>query len=68
MLEAEQENTKLTLKLFKQVAGSKFKDILQTKEEKYKADMKEHSSLVFHELSKFVSYMNNIGLPYAFSN
>ena len=68
VLELEQENTKLTLKLFKQVAGNKFKDILSTKEDKYKAEMKEHSSLVFHELSKFVGHMNNIGLPYTFSN
>jgi len=68
VLEVEQENTKLTLKLFSQVAGNKFKGILQSKEEKYRAEMKEHSSLVFHELSRFVGYMNNIGIPYNFSN
>ena len=66
--EAEQENTKLSLKLFSKVAGSKFKGILQSKEEKYKEDMKEQSSLIFHELSRFVGFMNNIGLPYSFSN
>ena len=66
--EAEQENTKLSLKLFSKVAGNKFKGILQSKEEKYREDMKEQSSLIFHELSRFVGFMNNIGLPYSFSN
>jgi hypothetical protein len=42
VLEVEQEKSKLTLKLFSQVAGNKFKGILQTKEDKYKAEMKEH--------------------------
>jgi hypothetical protein len=50
------------------VAGNKFKGILQTKEEKYREDMKEQSSLIFHELSRFVGFMNNIGLPYSISN
>ena len=50
------------------MAGNKFKGILQSKEEKYREDMKEQSSLIFHELSRFVGFMNNIGLPYSISN
>ena len=42
--------------------------MLQTKDEKFKSDMKEHQNLIFNELSRFVTYFINLSLPYDQAN
>jgi hypothetical protein len=40
------------------------KGMLQTKDEKFKQEMKDHQNLIFNELSRFVTYFINLSLPY----
>lgn len=38
--------------------------LMQTKDEKFKQEMKDHQNLVFNELSRFVAFFVNLSLPY----
>ena len=40
------------------------KGIIQTQEEKFKADIKTNQNLIFNELSRFVTYFTTLSLPY----
>ena len=40
------------------------KGIVQTREDKFRHDIKSNSNLIFNELSRFVTYFNSLSLPY----
>ena len=54
-------------KAFKKGFGKlngKIKTLIQTKEQKFNEEATKHSTLIFNELSKFVSHFCNMALPF----
>lgn len=62
--EQEQEDKKMTFNKLKMMANSKLKQVLSSKEEKHKEELKENSNLVYDILSQFITYFINFNLPF----
>lgn len=60
----EAEESSFSFKKFADIA----KSIIQTKEDKVKEDLRENCNLVYYELSTFITFFVNLGLPFEVSS
>lgn len=51
-------------KEFFKKGGRFFKKIMQTKEDKFKEELRQNQNMIFNELSHFVQHFINLNLPF----
>jgi len=54
----------ISLKKLGDFTNKTFKNLVQSADEKFRADVRDHQNLIFNELSRFVNFFVNICLPY----